>query len=209
MRASEAMMLGSATMKMVAGDINSCAIGAALNAMGCEQHGVTIMPKLVEGLEGLAPDEAAFLEILFNIRRTSFDLDVKFHNRQEDVVRLFPWMCAPHAQRGLPPSSLPVALTTDHLYKMYFSAGSQMYTCGSLVALLFDHYVVGGLLSFESLVDWVRSIEPECGECRSFECSCAETAANGTRDAYEEALGAMVTAEDAASVQSAMLAVQL
>jgi hypothetical protein len=27
--------------------------------------------------------------------------------------------------------------------------------------------------TFEQLVDYVRSIEPECGECNRFECSCS------------------------------------
>lgn len=34
MRLSEAMMLGSATCKMVPGDWNSCSLGAAANAVG-------------------------------------------------------------------------------------------------------------------------------------------------------------------------------
>lgn len=32
--------------------------------------------------------------------------------------------------------------------------------------------VVEGRYSIEQLADYVRSIEPDCGECNQFECSC-------------------------------------
>lgn len=51
MKLSEAIMLGSATCKMVAGDINSCALGAALNAVGAERHTLSISIKRVGSLE--------------------------------------------------------------------------------------------------------------------------------------------------------------
>lgn len=38
MRLSDAMVLGSTTCEMKAGDINSCAIGSALNALGVRKH---------------------------------------------------------------------------------------------------------------------------------------------------------------------------
>lgn len=38
MRLSEAMMLDSTTCKMVSGDMNSCAIGVACNAVGLARH---------------------------------------------------------------------------------------------------------------------------------------------------------------------------
>lgn len=39
--------------------------------------------------------------------------------------------------------------------------------------LRFDNLVCNGEMTFEALVDYVRSIEPECGECNRFECTCA------------------------------------
>lgn len=41
----------------------------------------------------------------------------------------------------------------------------------------FDHDVCDGNMTLEQLVDYVRSIEPECGTCNSFQCSCPKTAA--------------------------------
>lgn len=35
--------------------------------------------------------------------------------------------------------------------------------------------VTAAQMTFEQLVDFVRSIEPSCGECNKFECSCAKT----------------------------------
>lgn len=51
MKLSEAIMLGSATCKMVAGDINNCALGAALNAVGAERHTLSVSIKRVGELE--------------------------------------------------------------------------------------------------------------------------------------------------------------
>lgn len=38
----------------------------------------------------------------------------------------------------------------------------------------FDDLVCRDLMTFEQLVDYVRSVEPECGECNRFECSCSQ-----------------------------------
>lgn len=35
--------------------------------------------------------------------------------------------------------------------------------------------VVEGRETFEELVDYVRSIEPECGECNTYVCTCKKT----------------------------------
>jgi len=42
---------------------------------------------------------------------------------------------------------------------------------------LFDNHVCCGEMTLEQLVDYVRSVEPACGECNQFECSCPRTAA--------------------------------
>ena len=35
--------------------------------------------------------------------------------------------------------------------------------------------VCAGTQTFEELVDYVRSIEPECGECNTYVCTCKKT----------------------------------
>ena len=37
--------------------------------------------------------------------------------------------------------------------------------------------VIEGKITFEQLVDHVRSIEPECGECNRFQCTCVKAEA--------------------------------
>jgi hypothetical protein len=36
----------------------------------------------------------------------------------------------------------------------------------------FDHRVCTGEMTLEQLVDYVKSVEPECGECCRFDCVC-------------------------------------
>lgn len=36
--------------------------------------------------------------------------------------------------------------------------------------------VCSGTCTLEELADWVRSVEPECGECNRFECVCGKQA---------------------------------
>jgi hypothetical protein len=111
MKLSTAMMMGSATVKMEAGNWNSCAIGAALNAMGVPQGN----------------DESGIDRVI----DAAFD-------------PLWPWL------RSKDPRQSQLAHIT----------------------LLFDKSVCTGKMTFEQLVDYVRSIEPECGECNRFQCSC-------------------------------------
>lgn len=37
--------------------------------------------------------------------------------------------------------------------------------------------VCDGIITIEQLAAWVRSVEPECGECNQFTCTCAHVAA--------------------------------
>ena len=113
---SEAIMLGSATCKMVAGDINSCAYGAALNAMGVEK----------------APVE------------NDMDWFIDGQSRMEAIKQLWPWTYG-----NSPISISPLAQT---------------------IWQKFDDEVCGGKMTLEQLVDYVRTIEPECGECHRFDC---------------------------------------
>jgi hypothetical protein len=113
MKMSEAMMLGSTTMKMVRFDLRSCALGAAANAVG-----IPTPAHSRDGLRGLL------------------------------IAEKWPWI-------------------TDRYTKW-----NPWSTYGSHIAQVFNAQVCGGHLSFEVLVDHVRSIEPECGECNRFECTC-------------------------------------
>lgn len=45
--------------------------------------------------------------------------------------------------------------------------------------------VMDGSCTFEKLVDYVRSIEPSCGDCNCFECSCINNS-YGAEAIYEE-----------------------
>lgn len=45
-------------------------------------------------------------------------------------------------------------------------------TLGHVSILFMEH--LRGQRTFESIVDYVRSIEPECGECNRFDCTCAK-----------------------------------
>lgn len=113
MKLSEAMMLGSTTVKMVRFDIRSCALGAAANAIGIPFRSG------IRGLRGLL------------------------------IAEKWPWI------------------------KDRYTARNPWSTYGSHIAQEFNDRVCGGQISFEALVDHVRSIEPECGECNRFECTCA------------------------------------
>lgn len=39
---------------------------------------------------------------------------------------------------------------------------------------MFDYDVCGSKITFEELIDYVRSVEPSCGECNRFECDCVK-----------------------------------
>lgn len=110
MRLSMAMMLGSTTCKMEAGNINTCAMGAALNAMGvrpCARHGCD-------------------------------------WHRVEMMCELWPWL-----------------------------AGNRGWIAPQATNIIqrFDYQVCEGLMTLEQLVDYVRSIEPDC-DCNRFNCNC-------------------------------------
>lgn len=44
---------------------------------------------------------------------------------------------------------------------------------GGIIADKFDNQVCRGLMTLEQLVDWVRFVEPKCGDCNRYECTCA------------------------------------
>ena len=41
------------------------------------------------------------------------------------------------------------------------------------IAKKFDTFVAAGKMTLEQLVDWVESVEPSCGECNKFSCTCS------------------------------------
>jgi hypothetical protein len=113
MKLSEAMMLGSATCKMYPGNWNSCALGAAANAVG---------------------------------------IPAKYANdpgppRCVSILNYWPWLDTSHDYPGSPP-------------------------WGGIIASRFDYQVCRGTMTYEQLVDYVRAVEPECGECCKFKCTC-------------------------------------
>lgn len=119
MRLSEAIMLGSTTCKMEPLNINSCAYGCALNALG--------VPK----------DE-------------SVGVDGEHLYRYVALKKIWPW-------------------TAD--------AEVGMSDLGVSVYQKFDSEVCEGEITLEQLADYVRSIEPDCGECNRFNCTCAKSEA--------------------------------
>lgn len=116
MKLSEAMMLGSTTCKMQATNWNTCAMGAAANAVGVPQ--------------GIATARLAAIK------------------------KIWPWLKGDSADANFPRFG-----PAHHLAAIWRR---------------FDNRVVWGEMTLEQLVDYVRSIEPECGECNRFECSCVK-----------------------------------
>lgn len=115
MKLSEAIMLGSVTCKMEPGNMNSCAFGAALNAVGVPQESWAAM-------------------------------------RYTPLVKMWPWL-------------------------RLHGGTIQLSDLGETIYRKFDLEVCTGSMTLEQLVDYVRSIEPDCGECNQFACTCTKPAA--------------------------------
>jgi hypothetical protein len=128
------MMLGSATCKLHRGDWNTCALGAAANAVG----------------------------IVSENRYTP--------NRWLAIYAKWPWL-----------AQFPKKPSYPHSVKDHWG---QYCDWGKKIAHVFDYEVCTGQTTFERLVDWVKSVEPQCGECNRFECACEKTEA-GTRGQEE------------------------
>lgn len=50
------------------------------------------------------------------------------------------------------------------------------YTYGKLIMSMFDHEVCTRKRTLENLVEYIRLVEPECGECNYFHCQCKNLA---------------------------------
>lgn len=114
---SEYIMLGIGTVEtMVAGDINSCALGIALNAAGVP-----------------AINKVSWMSV---------------NARYFALYVMWPWL------------SEPVEPT------------SRVDWCDA-VWTRFDNCVIRDRsMTIEQLADYVKSVEPECGECNRFKCTC-------------------------------------
>lgn len=118
MKLSVAIMLGSTTCRMIPNDWNSCALGAAGNAIGIPEA----TAKIGCFSNQLCPDGLIRL----------------IHIQAE-----WPWL-----QGNL----------LESVWRM------------------FDYEVCGGKKTLEQLVDYVSSIEPQCGDCNRFVCTCQKEA---------------------------------
>lgn len=115
-------MLGIGTVDaMIAGDINSCALGVSLNAAGVPS--INRRPPLVVGFSTVSVD-ARYLALYM----------------------LWPWT----EERS---STRP---------------GTWSYEVWNR----FDNWVSYGQMTIEQLADYIRSVEPECGTCNRFQCTC-------------------------------------
>lgn len=127
MKLSEAIMLGASTCKMQPRDWNSCALGAAANAVGIERS------------SRYSPRHIA-------ISKYWPWLDKEISAIQKRPGNPHIWWPPPFAQAN-----------TDWMVPIYQT---------------FDGRVCCGRLTLEALADWVRSVEPACGECNRFTCTC-------------------------------------
>lgn len=153
MKLSEAIMLGSTTVKMVPGDINSCALGAACNAMGVGKHHEARVKVRDEGEDNLHWTTLAG-------RRAGLSpvIDVIILDRYEELRKLWPWIRTEMPHVG----SL----------QEYQSCFTMSYA--HWIVRTFDAVVCHGGTTLEWLVDQVRAVEPDCAECNRFNCKCAE-----------------------------------
>jgi hypothetical protein len=124
MRLSEAMMLGSTMCKLEPCNLNSCAFGSAMNALGIPQT----KPEYL---------------------------------RYTNLMEMWPWLDN----------------TPNERWRELNHLGRDIYA-------KFDYEVCNGYMTLEALADYVRSIEPECGDCCKFECTCKS-------DAVAEPMGAL------------------
>src|SRR5690349_9489718 len=136
MKLSEAMMLGSVTCEMKPADFDTCALGAAGNAVGIPRKD-------------------------------------KCHGfRLTAISNYWPWIAV--SSKGCDGHSKD--------FVSMFSNGES--TWAEQIFYRFDRSVVREkTMTLEQLVDYVRSIEPACGDCNRFDCTC-EKAAN-TAEVYE------------------------
>lgn len=133
MRLSEAIMLGSTTVKMEAGNWGACALGAACNALGIRQDGE--------------------FELVHKYYGCGLIADLQMFRRQEAVEKLWPWLRRPTSFHMSHPSTILAPCIGGY-------ATVEAYCWLGAITQAFDYLVVPGHWTLEALVDWVRSIEP-------------------------------------------------
>jgi hypothetical protein len=146
MKLSEAMMLGSTTCKMEAGNWDSCALGCAGNAVGIEQTKYPVNSLLPDGV---TPPWKA-------------------------IYNQWPWLEQNREDSSpvnyvMPNGTFETRI--NYLNCEFLPAATHIYN-------RFDSMVCKGLMTLEQLVDYVRSIEPECGDCNRFDCLCVQKMGN-------------------------------
>jgi hypothetical protein len=117
---------------MKAGDWNTCALGAAGNAVG--------IPNFVK-----TP-------------------------RQQLLFAKWPWLVS-EVPQPFEPFERIVYCGASYYYE---GLGSPWHPWHGRITRRFDEEVCAGRMTFEQLVDYMASIEPECGECNKFVCSCVK-----------------------------------
>ena len=82
-----------------------------------------------------------------------------------EIRDAFPWVMQP-----LTPEQEP-----KFAYKVNYYKANKPVDSFAAVCLISDLYdaVCRGEITEEQLADWVRSVEPACGDCNRFNCDCA------------------------------------
>jgi hypothetical protein len=68
----------------------------------------------------------------------------------------------------------PWIMDGNKFFRADWMAGQEQVSGLEAIWSRFDILVCAGRMTLEQLVDYVRSIEPDCGECNKFECTCVK-----------------------------------
>jgi hypothetical protein len=102
------------------------------------------------------------------------------NERIGNIIKIWPWLrCMDKC-----PEFMNMTLVPWNL--------SEKYTYGKIIMAMFDYNVCKGEILLEQLIDYVRSVEPECGECGYFNCQCKNLKAMITVSAEEKVAYATV-----------------
>jgi hypothetical protein len=83
------------------------------------------------------------------------DATVKDQNKRVDkIIEIWPWLRCMDSYPG-------------EIFK---------WTYAKIIMRMFDGEVCTGKRTLESLVEYIRSVEPKCGECHYFNCQCKNLA---------------------------------
>ena len=167
MKLSEAMMLGSTTVKMVAGDWNSCVLGAACNAMGVAKH-KSLYETMMES--GFTLADMKMVDGKPEITFKGCKEREETVNRRLKVVELWPWLA-----QWMKASEAPDWFQQWSVNMNMVISPVTTVKVSTIIVTAFDFFICEGKMTLEQLVDWVASVEPSCGECCEYECKCGKT----------------------------------